>query len=144
MSRLPGLAVLALGVVAAGLARRLPGPAGFGLGPAFLPFWTGLVLAACGAWIAARPAAVADGAGPAPGGFRRAAGALAVLLAYLLLLEPLGYLAATAAFLVGAVWLLDPRRPGRAAAVGLGGAAFLLLVFRVWLRVPLPRGLLDW
>ena len=46
--RLPGFMVFAFGVTASVLARRLPAQSGFGLGPAFLPLWTGIVLAACG------------------------------------------------------------------------------------------------
>lgn len=139
-ARLPGLAVAALGVTAAVLARRLPAQAGFGLGPAFLPFWTGLVLAGCGAWIALRP----EPLGVPAGGLARAGAGLAVLAGYALALEPVGYVVSTAAFLVGGTLLLDPARPGRAALVGLGGALLLRLIFRVWLGVPLPGGWLGW
>jgi putative tricarboxylic transport membrane protein len=141
-ARLPGLVTLAVGLAAAWLARRLPAQAGFGLGPAFLPFWTGLVLAGCGGWLLVRPG-TADGPPPARWGLARAAGGLGLLLGYALALEPVGYVASTASFLVVAMLGLEPRRPGRALAVGLGGAAFLVLVFRVWLRVPLPTGLLG-
>jgi putative tricarboxylic transport membrane protein len=138
--RIAGLAVVLIGLTAAGLARRLPAQAGFGLGPAFLPFWTALVLVACGVWIALRPEPL-----EAPArALVRAGVALAVLVGYALVLEPVGYLASTAAFLAGDVLLLDPSRPGRAAVTGLAGAVFLLLVFRVWLRVPLPGGRLGW
>lgn len=137
--RLAGLVVLALGVAASVLARRLPAQAGFGLGPAFLPFWTGLVLAGCGAWLFARPGTAE--AGPVDRrALARAAGGFALLLGYALALPPLGYLLATAGFLGAGAFCLEPTRPGRALAVGVVGAAFLGLVFRVWLRVPLPAG----
>ena len=56
IARLSGLVVAGLGVAACIFARRLPAQTGFGLGPAFLPFWTGIVLAAlaCGS-VLARP-----------------------------------------------------------------------------------------
>ncbi|MGH7268504.1 MAG: tripartite tricarboxylate transporter TctB family protein [Candidatus Rokuibacteriota bacterium] len=139
-ARLPGLAVIAVGVTAVVLARRIPVQAGFGLGPAFLPFWTGVALVGCGLWIALRPS-------PAEAPARslgRAALGLGLLVLYAAALEPLGFVPATAAFLLGGNLLLDAARPGRAALVGLGGVLFLRLVFRGWLGVPLPGGPLDW
>jgi hypothetical protein len=40
--------------------------------------------------------------------------------------------------------LLEPLRRARALVFGLASAAFLLLIFHVWLRVPLPGGVLSW
>lgn len=137
--RLAGAIVLALGLAAAVLARRLPAQAGFGLGPAFLPFWTGLVLAGCGVWLLAWPGA-ADGAPVEGRALGRAFASFALIGLYALTLAPLGYLLSTAAFLVAGTFLLEPDRPRRALGVGLAGAGLLLLVFRVWLRVPLPGG----
>jgi putative tricarboxylic transport membrane protein len=74
----------------------------------------------------------------------RAASSFFLLLAYALALQPLGYLISTAVFLVIAILLLEPVRPIRALVVGIAGAAFLYLIFRVWLRVPLPGGVLGW
>jgi putative tricarboxylic transport membrane protein len=139
-ARLPGLAVAAVGVTAAVLARRIPVQAGFGLGPAFLPFWTGLALAGCGLWIALQPAPWEA----TPRGLGRAAVGLGSVVLYAAALEPVGFLPATAAFLAGGAWLLDPARRGRAALVALGGALVLRLVFGGWLGVPLPGGPLGW
>jgi putative tricarboxylic transport membrane protein len=139
-----GAPAVALGLAAAVLARRLPGQAGFGLGPAFLPFWTGVVLAGCGVWLCFIPGGVGPAERPDARGLGRAAVGLGALLLYALALEPLGYLLGTGSFLVGGGLLLDRRRPGRALAIGIGSAGFLLLVFRVWLRVPLPAGVLGW
>jgi putative tricarboxylic transport membrane protein len=139
-ARLPGLAVVAVGVAAAVLARRIPVQAGFGLGPAFLPFWTGVALAGCGLWTALRPSpgeATARGLG-------RAALAFGVLVLYAAALEPVGFVPATGAFLAGGALLLDASRPARAALVALGGALGLRLVFGGWLGVPLPAGPLGW
>ena len=142
--RLPGLAVLAVGITAAVLARRLPAQTGFGLGPAFLPFWTGIVLAACGIWLCLRPDENAEVSRPSQRGMARAGIGFVILLLYTLTLEPLGYLLSTAGFLVGAMLLLEPKRPLRALLLGIGSAAFLLLIFRLWLRVPLPGGFVGW
>jgi putative tricarboxylic transport membrane protein len=145
IARVSGLVVTGLGVAACILARSLPAQTGFGLGPAFLPFWTGIVLAVCGLWLCVRPvAADAEISWPASRGFARAASGFVLLLLYALALQPLGYLISTAVFLVIAFLLLEPVRPTRALVVGIASAAFLFLIFRVWLRIPLPGGVLDW
>jgi putative tricarboxylic transport membrane protein len=144
IARISGLVVTGLGVTASILARSLPAQIGFGLGPAFLPFWTGIVLAACGLWLCARSAADPDVSWPASRGFTRAAAGFVLLLLYALALQPLGYLISTAIFLVITIFLLEPVRPTSALVVGIGSAAFLFLIFRVWLRIPLPGGVLGW
>jgi len=115
--RLSGAVVLALGIAAAVLARRLPAQAGFGLGPAFLPFWTGLILAGCGLWLLARPEDTPDLTLGGWLGLGRVAVGFSILSLYVLALEPLGYLLSTGAFLAGAAFLLSPSHPGRALSV---------------------------
>ena len=143
-TRLLGVVVAGLGVAACIFARRLPAQTGFGLGPAFLPFWTGIVLAACGLWLCVRPAVDAEVSWPSSRGFARAASGFVLLLLYTLALQPVGYLISTALFLVITIFLLEPVRPSRAFVVGVASAAFLFLIFRVWLRLPLPGGVLGW
>ena len=144
IARVSGLVVAGLGVAACILARSLPAQTGFGLGPAFLPFWTGIVLAACGLWLCARPTPDPEVSWPTSRAFVRAASGFVLLLLYALALQPPGYLISTAVFLVIAILLLEPVRPTRALVVGVASAAFLFLIFRVWLRIPFPGGLLDW
>ena len=144
IARFSGLVVTGLGVAACIFARRLPAQTGFGLGPAFLPFWTGILLAACGLWLCARPVVDAEVTWPSARGFARAGSGFVLLLLYALALRPLGYLISTAVFLAVGILLLDPLRRVRALVVGIAGAAFLFLIFRVWLRIPLPGGLLPW
>lgn len=144
IARLSGLAVAGIGVAACIFARRLPAQTGFGLGPAFLPFWTGILLAACGLWLCARAADVnAEVSSPTSRGFARAAFGFVLLLLYALALQPLGYLISTAVFLVVGILLLEPVRRARALVVGIASSAFLFLIFRVWLRIPLPGGVLG-
>jgi putative tricarboxylic transport membrane protein len=144
IARLSGLVVMGLGVAACIFARRLPAQTGFGLGPAFLPFWTGILLAACGLWLCARPTADAEVSWPTSRGFARAASGFVLLLLYALALQPLGYLISTAVFLLITILLLEPVRRAGALVVGITSAAFLFLIFRVWLRIPLPGGVLGW
>ena len=144
VERFSALVVIAVGVAACILARRLPAQTGFGLGPAFLPFWIGVVLAACGLWLCARPANSTEVSWPSPRGLARAGAGFVAILFYALALEPLGYLVATSGFLIGGMLLLEVGRPLRALIFGFGSAFFLLFIFHIWLRVPLPGGLLGW
>jgi putative tricarboxylic transport membrane protein len=144
IARVSGLVVAGIGVAACILARSLPAQTGFGLGPAFLPFWTGIVLVACGLWLCARPLVDPEVSWPTPRMFARAACGFILLLLYALALQPLGYLISTAVFLVIAILLLEPIRLTRAFLVGIASAAFLFFIFRVWLRVPLPGAVLSW
>ena len=143
-TRLSGAAVLAFGIAAAILARRLPAQTGFGLGPAFLPFWTGLILAGSGLWLLARPRNGADLTVTEFGSLGRAAAGFVILLLYTLALEPLGYVISTVGFLIGTAFLVSPNHPARVLFVALGGTFFLVLVFRLWLRIPLPGGVVGW
>jgi putative tricarboxylic transport membrane protein len=141
--RLCALAVLALGITASILARQLPAQTGFGLGPAFLPFWIGIVLAVCGLWLFVATPEVGEVFWPNFRGWRRVTVGFLAVLFYTLALEPLGYLVSTAAFLCVGMALLEPSRTLRAFFWGSASAVFLLFIFRIWLRVPLPRGLLP-
>ena len=102
------------------------------------------MLAACGLWLCVRPAVDAEVSWPSSRGFARAASGFVLLLLYTLALQPVGYLISTAVFLVVGILLLEPVRPTRALVVGVASAAFLFLIFRVWLRLPLPGGFLGW
>jgi putative tricarboxylic transport membrane protein len=102
------------------------------------------VLAACGLWLCARPTADPEVSWPASRGFARAASGFVFLLLYALALQPLGYLISSAVFLVVGILLLEPARRARALVIGIASAAFLFLIFRVWLRIPLPGGVLGW
>ncbi len=102
------------------------------------------MLAACGLWLCARAAVDAEVSWPSSRSFARAASGFVLLLLYMLTLQPLGYLISTAVFLVVGTQLLEPVRPTRALVFGLASAAFLFLIFRVWLRVPLPGGVVGW
>jgi putative tricarboxylic transport membrane protein len=144
IARLSGLAVAGFGVAACILARSLPAQTGFGLGPAFLPFWTGILLVACGLWLSAHPTPDPEVSWPDARAFARATSGFVILLLYALALQPLGYLISTAVFLVIAMLLLEPVRLIRAFMIGIASAVFLFLIFRVWLRVPLPSGVLSW
>jgi putative tricarboxylic transport membrane protein len=142
--RFAGAAAAGLGLAFSILARQLPHQTGFGLGPAFLPFWTGVLLFFCGLWIMIRPGERSAGQAAPEAGLQRAAAGFSLLLLYALALEPLGYLLSTLGFLFGCHLFLYKASYVRALQVAFTGGVILFLIFRIWLRVPLPRGLLGW
>jgi putative tricarboxylic transport membrane protein len=144
-----GAAAAALGVVTVALASGLSeGTATGGPGTRFLPAILGGLMVLLGAMIAFGPARVRP-AGPAPAGeadagrsHGRALATVAVMGAYTLLLDPLGFLLATTALLAVLVRMYGERRwtVVLGVAVCATGAAYGL--FAGWLKVPLPPGLL--
>ncbi len=66
--------------------------------------------------------------------------ALGALLAYFLLLEPIGYLAVTFLFILGALKIIEPGSWRSALAEAMAATLFSYVLFEVWLKVPLPKG----
>ena len=108
------------------------------VGPRVFPIGIGIGLLACATWIAL------TGSGPASGETGldwRAAGASAgVFLAYLLLLQPVGYIPATIAFVTAESRVLGSRSWPRdlLTSVVVSSAAYGL--FRLLLGIRLPSG----
>jgi putative tricarboxylic transport membrane protein len=65
---------------------------------------------------------------------------LALLVAYVLVLEPLGYALATTIFVWLAAWLLGSEKPVRDVVVGLALGVIAGFAFGEWLNVQLPTG----
>lgn len=68
--------------------------------------------------------------------------AIILSFAYVMVLERLGYIISTILMLLVFVGGIERQKVGRTVAVALLGTAGMYLVFAVWLRVPLPQGLL--
>jgi len=115
-------------------------------GPGFLPFWVGVILALLSAvlWFqavsrkpAAEPARFLSGEGKWP--YVIAAGI--ALLIYAFLLEPLGFIISTFLLLIFLFRVIGKK----SWRVGVTGAIvvtfFTHLIFKVALKVQLPRGL---
>jgi hypothetical protein len=81
--------------------------------------------------------------GVASGGLARVAGAVGVVVLYLLVADALGYVVTSALLLFGFFLLLRVRLPV-AAFTSVVVAAASYHVFGVLLRVPLPWGVLGW
>lgn len=116
-------------------------------GPGFLPLWisfgiigTGLVLAVKG--IRPRLTAQEGITWPEAAGWRRVGLMFAALAVSLLLLEILGFMVTTTLFMAVMVFGLGVRSWRMLASVPLLSAVGLYAIFAVWLRVPLPKGIL--
>ena len=116
-------------------------------GPGFLPVWissgiigAGLVLAVKG--IRPRLAPQEGITWPEAAGWRRVGLMLGALAVSLLLLEMLGFMLTTTLFMAVVVFGLGVRSWRMLASVPLLSAVGLYVIFAVWLRVPLPKGIL--
>jgi putative tricarboxylic transport membrane protein len=113
-----------------------------GPGPAFLPFWLGVVMAFLAALMLLRSSRdqIAEWMPKGEAG-RRVLAVLGVTAAFIALLKVLGMVVGTALFLVVLVRYLG-RHPWRVTiAIALAAAGFNWLVFVHWLRVPMPEGM---
>jgi putative tricarboxylic transport membrane protein len=135
--------VLALAAVALHQAGRLPLGTARNPGPGFVPWWIAAALGALAlvllaqALTAARPGSGGPGAGERAG---PVVGLVAVLAAYVALLEPAGYPACTFGLVVYMLRVVTPHRWPVALGVAALAAVGSFLVFAVWLKVPLPPG----
>ena len=113
-----------------------------GPGPAFLPFWLGVVMAfLAGLMLFRRTSQVPVAWLPRDEARTRVLVVLGVTAAFIALLKVLGMVVATALFLVVLVRYLG-RHPWRLTiAIALAAAGANWLVFVYWLRVPMPEGL---
>ena len=147
--RLWGLALLAAAVAVLVATTAIRSQEGYAAtGPRFAPLVVGIALLILSllflartivrpdielAERAAREQAVTTWGAPA--------GVVGALIAYALLLEPLGYIVATTAFFVVVARVLGSRSPLRDLLVGFGLAAVLFVAFTQFLGVDLPGGL---
>lgn len=76
-------------------------------------------------------------------GFVNALFVLGGVVAYLVLVERLGFLVMGAVLIFGLMWRLEVR-PLRALGVAIGFTALVYFLFAKVLRVPLPLGILWW
>ena len=142
--RIAGAALLALAVAFATFALRQYAYWGEnGPGPAFLPFWVGLVLALLATMLLVGAVRSRDAGAPwLPDrtGLLRIGLVLGATIAYVGLLGVLGMTLATVLFLVVLVRWPDRQPWPVAISVAVAVAAANYLVFVRWLHVPLPEG----
>lgn len=115
-------------------------------GPAFLPMLIAFGIIGCGAVLVVQALRRPPGAGvrwPPLSGWARVMLMLAALAASFLLLEALGFVIVTTVFMAVMVYCLGERSWRVLATVPVLSALGLYVVFAVWLRVPLPKGLIT-
>ncbi|MEO8311341.1 MAG: tripartite tricarboxylate transporter TctB family protein [Caldimonas sp.] len=140
--RVAGAALLALGIAFSAGALSHYGYWGEnGPGPAFLPFWLGLLMALLAAVLLVGAVRSRD-AGPEwlPRGdrLRRLAVVLGASVAFVALLNVIGMTVGTVLFLVVLMRVPDRQSWFRTITVALGVAGLNFLVFAYWLHVPVP------
>jgi hypothetical protein len=116
-----------------------------GPGPAFMPFWLGLVMAILALSMLLRSLKQKDpGAAwlPRGEGLRDMLVVLAATVAFIVLLKVTGMIIGTALYLAFLVRYLGRHRWWVTLAIALAAAGFNWLVFVHWLRVPMPEGMI--
>lgn len=130
------------GAVWAAMALRLPYMGAVAPGSGFLPFWLGLTLMALSLALLLRlwrsRGAVPE-APSAPFGWRKPALVAAGLFLCIGAIPWLGFLLAVGCYLVVLMRWIEARPWIPSLAVGLGTPMLLVVLFRLWLGVPLPR-----
>jgi hypothetical protein len=114
-----------------------------GPGPAFMPFWLGLVMACLAVGLLIRSMRQTDPGAtwfPRGEGLRDMLVVLGVTVLFVALLNVLGMVIGTALYLAVLIWYLGKHRWWVIVAVALAAAFFNWLVFVHWLRVPFPEG----
>ncbi len=116
-----------------------------GPGPAFMPFWLGLVMALLALVLLLRSLKEqSPGAAwlPRGEGLRDLLVVLAATVAFIALLKVTGMIIGTALYLAFLVRYLGRHRWWVTLSVAVAAAGFNWLVFVHWLRVPMPEGML--
>jgi putative tricarboxylic transport membrane protein len=112
-------------------------------GQGFFPWWLGLTLALLSLVLLASSVTARSAIRPdeARGRVAKVVALLAVLIVYVVALEPLGYPLCTFLLVLFMLRIIEPHRwPTALTMAGLTSAGSYLL-FAVWLKVPLPSGL---
>jgi putative tricarboxylic transport membrane protein len=150
--RATGLGLLALGVVALLATFAIPaGRDGWATtGARFFPLLVSIGLIVCALAQLLRATVLPDhdlarhaGVEAAETDWRTPAIVAGALVAYVLVLEPLGYVVATALFFPVAAWALGSTRQRRDVLAGLAFAVVIDALFTQMLAVPLPIGIVG-
>jgi hypothetical protein len=133
-------AVLALGAGAALEAAKLPFGGVRNPGPAFFPWWLGLVLFLLGAILLAQAISAGASAGGAAARPWKVVLLLAALAVYVSVLDAAGYPVATLLLVLFMLRRLEPRPWPVALGIAALAAGGSYVLFAIWLGVPLPAG----
>ena len=142
--RITGAALLALGVAfSAGALKHYAYWGANGPGPAFLPFWLGVVMALLAALLllgALRSRDVGEPWLPRGLALRRFGVVLGATAALVALLNVVGMVLGTLLFLIALMRFLDRTPWPLTLSVALAVAGVNFVIFTRWLKVPMPIG----
>ena len=116
-----------------------------GPGPAFMPFWLGLVMAILALMMLIKSLKEKNAGAawlPRGEGLRDMLVVLAATVAFVALLNVTGMIIGTALYLAVLIRYLGRHPWWMTLAIALAAAGFNWLVFVHWLRVPMPQGML--
>ena len=149
--------ILAVGLVYELMAMKMPQGRLSYPGPGLFPMIIGIFLIATalgcllqeilprkrGAGPAATPLPNQDSAAPGDRNVDKTFQLMALMIGYTLVLKPLGFLISICAFMVVAIRIFGYRRwvPALAIAAVIAGISYVSFV--LWLKVPLPQGILE-
>lgn len=140
--RIAGAALLVFAVAfSAGALKYYTYSGPGGPGPAFLPFWLGVIMAVLAGLLlvgALRSRDPGIAWLPQGDGLRRLAVVLGVTFGFVALLKIVGMILGTALFLVVLMRVLDRNPWPSTLLVAAATAGLNFLVFTYWLRVPFP------
>ena len=140
--RIAGAALLAFAVAfSAGALKYYTYSGPGGPGPAFVPFWLGVIMAVLASLLLAGALRVREPGAewlPRGDGLMRIGVVLGVTIAFVALLTVVGMILGTALFLIILMRVPDRNPWPSTLAVAVATAGLNYLVFTYWLRVPFP------
>ncbi|MCM5705131.1 tripartite tricarboxylate transporter TctB family protein [Larsenimonas salina] len=140
--RVFGLLMLVLAVAYYYGATQFPAPFGGmeAVGPDTFPKLLAVILGICSLYMMVKPDP--DNAWPEGKTFLELGIAVATLVVYAFLMEPLGFILSTTLAVGTLCWRMGAR-PSRAYLTGLISGAVVFVLFTYGLELPLPAGLLE-
>jgi len=147
-----GFVWIGIGVIICILALQFDFGSFHSPGPGFVPVLTGLFISVMGlAMITARaiskhqPGEASGADHPFRiGSWRRLIYTMGLLLAYIILIEPVGFLLTTFLLMFGLFFDHQKRNQAWSLFFSIVTALMSYLTFEVWLRCQLPRGIFPW
>ncbi|MCG8348782.1 MAG: tripartite tricarboxylate transporter TctB family protein [Chloroflexales bacterium] len=146
--RLVAIAIFMFGIAYLAVAFDIEVSATYAtIGPRFFPVAIGIGMVLSGVWLFATPKQVleADSEQMIALDWPRFGGLLAIMIGYITLLQPLGYIITTTMLMLGGSQLLGERQHlRRDAIVAVLLAVVTGFVFARLLGITLPEGLIGW
>jgi hypothetical protein len=137
-----GVLCILFGIAVFFLGRTIPNPGLDPLGPGWMPKVIGIGLAIMGILIAVTRSPRGETAREPHESLGLVGVSFVLTVAYVLGVETLGYFASTVIYTALSMWVLDCRDWRHLVGTSIGLAVLLTLLFRNFMRIDLPYGLL--